>query len=343
MIKIDIKKNPNWEYIKNEHCNYFIKKLEKELSDLIIEKNNYKKKGNGNTIYSLDYKQRNKIENIFGGKFIEKNNNIGIFNVINNKKVINIIAGELDETMKIFKEANLNIRFVKRIFDYKKFQTNKGWNRHHLITLLGINVCPYCNRQYITSYNENNENGVVLATSDLDHFYLQKKYPYLALSLLNLIPSCQICNSRFKLEKDFFSQPHIYPYIEGFEDDAKFQILSENINYLLSESNDFCITIEPTTENSDKEKRIKESIKTFKLDKVYNTHKDYVQEIIKKCKIYNKSKIDELWIEFNMLFDSKEEIYRIIYGNYICKEDFDKRPLAKLTRDICDYLGVDFE
>ena len=40
------------------------------------------------------------------------------------------------------------------------------------------------------------------------------------------------------------------------------------------------------------------------------------------------------------MFGSKEEIMRIIFGNYILPEDMNKRPLSKLTRDILDELKI---
>ena len=53
---------------------------------------------------------------------------------------------------------------------------------------LGIKVCPYCNRSYIHTLKHH---GV---RPQYDHFFSKIKYPYLAVSLYNLIPSCSICN-----------------------------------------------------------------------------------------------------------------------------------------------------
>ena len=69
-------------------------------------------------------------------------------------------------------------------------------------------------------------------------------------------------------------------------------------------------------------------------------HCDYVQEIIKKHIIYSNSKIEEISSEFPDLFKSKEEVYRIVFGNYITNDELGKRPLSKLTRDIYEELGL---
>ncbi|MGH4125085.1 MAG: hypothetical protein ACREV6_19390 [Clostridium sp.] len=70
---------------------------------------------------------------------------------------------------------------------------------------------------------------------------------------------------------------------------------------------------------------------------------DYVQEIIQKSKMYDESRINELMENFGDLFLSENELYRTIFGNYIINEDLGKRPLAKLTKDICGDLGLKFK
>ncbi|WP_428739757.1 hypothetical protein [Sulfurimonas sp.] len=58
---------------------------------------------------------------------------------------------------------------------------------------LDITVCPYCNRNYIQNFRKHNS---LEATAQLDHFFDKKTYPYFAVSIYNLIPSCQTCNQR---------------------------------------------------------------------------------------------------------------------------------------------------
>lgn len=40
------------------------------------------------------------------------------------------------------------------------------------------------------------------------------------------------------------------------------------------------------------------------------------------------------------MFESKEKLERLVYGNYLMHNDQDKRPLAKLTQDILNDLGI---
>ena len=229
---------------------------------------------------------------------------------------------------------------ISEIFNYEKLTDGKkGWNRHELISSIGIKVCPYCNRQYINNYVEKN---ISKTTADLDHFYPKSRYPILALSLYNFIPSCQLCNSRFKLDSDFYLQEHIYPYDECF-DDYLYKFTTRpteggGIDYLTGDSDEFNLTIKCKADK--KSSKVESSITTFKLNELYAEHKDYVREIIKKANLYNDDRINAIKDEFESLFNSKEEVLRLIFSNYISSEELSNRPLSKLTKDICEEFEI---
>ncbi|MFL0250616.1 hypothetical protein ACJDT4_09310 [Clostridium neuense] len=345
MIRIDSTKLNNWNEIKKDQCEYLKLAVEKELSNLYIKNNSYirsrkiRKSKKYHTYYKLNNSEREEIENIFGGVFTVKNQK-SKFVVSDDKKIEKLVVGKLEEVISIFEKNIINKNVINRIFNYEKFCNNNGWNRHRLISKLGIKVCPYCNRQYITNY-EDLKGNKEKTTADLDHFYSKSLYPYLALSLYNLIPSCQICNSRFKLDKDFRKYPHIYPYEEGFGDNAKFKTRGNTVEYLLGNTLDFDIYLDVF--ESKYKNKIENSIKTFHLNELYKVHTDYVQEIIKKIIIYNDSKLNEILLDFPELFSSKNEMLRTIFGNYIVNEELGKRPLSKLTKDICEELGLNLK
>ncbi|WP_252213919.1 hypothetical protein [Clostridium sp. CMCC3677] len=254
---------------------------------------------------------------------------------------------------------------LEKIFNYEGCFGKKGiklsneiqWNRHELLFMMGISVCPYCNREYINNYFDDTNKRK--STADLDHFYPKSKYPFLALSLYNFIPSCQICNSRFKGDEDFYEGGYIYPYEEEFGDEAKFktdfytnedikkdekELLKEedayDISYLLGNSNNFKIEIDIKYSESEIGKKIYKSKNIFHLEDLYNSHKDYIREIIKKAIIYNESRIDELYAQYPELFNSREEVLQMVVSNYIDSAELGKRPLSKLTKDICEELGL---
>lgn len=220
--------------------------------------------------------------------------------------------------------------FLKDYFSYDYIIDNLY--RHQLIYDMGITVCPYCNRQYITNYKYDE---CKRTTADLDHFYPVSKYPFLSLSIYNFIPSCPICNSRMKLS--YSSEEIIYPYEEEFEEHAWFctdlDYNNLDIGGLLGHSVNFTIDITIRNDSLLRDK-IASSIKLFKLKEVYETHKDYVSEIAIKKTSNPLSHIEELRQLFHFVNISNKEIELLLYGNYVEAEDLCKRPLAKLTRDI---------
>lgn len=197
-----------------------------------------------------------------------------------------------------------------------------------LLNKLNINVCPYCNRQYTFTINEK---GI---RPQFDHYFPKSKYPYLAVSLYNLIPCCSICNSK-KSDIDTYKQEFIYPYDEEYSDNAVFKTKLVDYDFLswIGESNNFEITIDYKN-NNDLKSKIENTAKHLALEELYSKHTDYVKDIIRKTIIYNDSRINELLDSFPELFSSKEEIINSIFMNYMDKDNWDKRPLSKLTYDI---------
>ena len=206
--------------------------------------------------------------------------------------------------------------------------------RSQILKAMNVRVCPYCNRNFISNYVVDSQ-GKIKATADLDHFFLKSKYPIVAMCLHNFIPSCQICNSRLKIDKDFVLHEHVYPYAESFGYDGKFVL--DNINFLYGKKPQYSIYV---SENSAIKEKIRRSVDTFKINRLYENHTDYVDEIISKAQIYGSSQFDEFIENFSDMFESKEKLERLVFGNYLMQYDQDKRPLAKLTQDILTDLGI---
>lgn len=243
----------------------------------------------------------------------------------------------------------------------KLFDIREGWGPYQLVMGLALNVCPYCNRQYISSYYSKSGK----TRGDLDHFFPQKKYPYLALSFYNLIPSCKVCNSSLKNDKDFTYEKNIHPYEEGFEDKYLFTIKAKekeigklknrtditqmeslrkeyDLDFLYGNSKEFDIVFkEGPTASDEFIRKAKCNAEIFKLRELYSLHKDCIQDLIKKSVIYNESRINSLMEEFGgKLFNSEEEILNLVLGVYVQAENIDKRPFSKFIRDISRELGV---
>jgi hypothetical protein len=250
-------------------------------------------------------------------------------------------------------------KIITEIFNYDDFISDKNisdnrWGAYNFVKAINLSTCPICNRNYIHTY----ESKTGKCRADVDHYYPKSIYPFLSVCLYNFIPTCHICNSSFKGSIDTFLVKSIYPYTEEYGDNAKFKtefytdsdtVSVENnsplndedkydIKYLYGNSDNFKITLENT--NNEENYKVENSINIFHIENLYNFHKDYVRELIKKAIVYNESRIDEIYNNFSELYENREEVVRMVIGNYINEEDLGKRPLAKLTKDICKELGL---
>lgn len=236
---------------------------------------------------------------------------------------------------------------IGEIFDYDLLS---GDPRHEVLTALYVPVCPYCNRQYITKYGKIGEEE---ATADLDHFYHKSRYPFLALSVFNFVPSCSICNRTFKGTVDFYATPHLYPYEQESNGELKFKLNDIKLLWEIERwKNDgvekkLALQIEPGKNlNDDRRKAVVNNNRAFHLEEIYQSHTDQVYEIMCKALTYSDSRINDLYKAFEIvnqkgkskLFSSEEEIRDMIFGQYLNEKELHRRPLAKMTHDLLEDL-----
>lgn len=146
--------------------------------------------------------------------------------------------------------------------EFKEIMISKEPVAYWLQNQLGVKVCPYCNRMYATTLY-----GKRRTRPDFDHFYPQSRYPYLTVSLFNLIPSCNVCNKakldyaeikeNFKKEskktKCTYRQKKsiIYPYDESYNESQghiSFRVIPDEMQYgvMMGRSDKFTIELRPT-------------------------------------------------------------------------------------------------
>lgn len=248
----------------------------------------------------------------------------------------------LDSTYKTFTYKKKTVlksyrKLLREIFYYDDYDR---WDAYSLASDLKVNTCPYCNR--IPTYTLGNSQDKK-TRPQFDHFFDKARYPYLSLSIYNLVPSCSICNSSFKHSKEFNLNDHFHPYIKGFDcEKIKFTLEIKNIDDILSiMDNSLRIPNYKINFKCNPSKTLPKNIVDFGLIELYNYDKSYTDDIIKKSFIYNKDYIDSLYKEWEgSLFGSKEEIKNLVMGNYLNIDDINKRPLGKLTKDITEELGI---
>lgn len=228
-------------------------------------------------------------------------------------------------------------KLLREIFYYDEYDR---WDAYLLATDLNVNTCPYCNRIPTFTLGNSKDKG---ARPQFDHFFDKERFPYLSLSIYNLVPSCSICNSSYKGTKEFNITDHFHPYIKGFDcENIKFTLEVNNIEDILSVLDKSLKIPEYKIKfKCDPHKTLPNNINDLGLEELYNYDKSYTNDIIKKSLIYNKDYIESLYKEWEgTLFDSKDEIKNFVMGNYLNIEDINNRPLGKLTKDITEELGI---
>jgi len=211
-----------------------------------------------------------------------------------------------------------------------------------LLKDLDITVCPFCNREYISKFEDTVQDKARIIAS-LDHYYDKDTYPFLAVSFFNLIPSCHICNSKFKHTKNFYDEKHLHPYEDDFNKKAKFShffttIDDETKHYSIFSEERISLDLKPVDKD---DKKTQNTINTFRLDDIYQNHKDIVLELVQKREIYSDSYIDDLLNQYEgTLFKNREDLLRLITSGYVNDEDLHKRPLSKLIKDISEELKL---
>jgi len=280
---------------------------------------------------NIKYKELKKQVDLLEG-FVKKNN---LFSAL--PKDLLLLNDELNNLI------DFKVRVYNYFFNYVKYYfVLDKW----IGDGLDLKCCPYCNRNYIT-YIPGKTKRVI--GPSYDHFFSKTRYKFITISFYNLIPSCYICNSNLKGNIKFKLDTHIHPYLDGFENNALFDFELSTKDYLGDKK--ICFKpkiIASNTISDEKRKQIfgveKEkdsgSINVFKLEEVYKSHHDSVEEIHEKFDRNSPHFIGSVSEIINMLKTSEEEFYRFNFRNYFNASDFNKRPLAKLDKDIYDKMKM---
>ena len=161
------------------------------------------------------------------------------------------------------------------VFDYdsmaKKFASE-------LTQALEINICPYCNYEDTETFGDDN----CITRPDLDHFHPKAKFPFLSLTLSNLLPAGEKCNRKYKSDKVMLDYRN--PYIDGISDKTLF-----DFEYPLDQD----VTVQNLVVRVINDKDFSQNFELFNFKNLYNK-KDIKETFIGifKSNRYRKS-LDE--------------------------------------------------
>lgn len=231
------------------------------------------------------------------------------------------------ERLEILNHNN-NFQLVNEINDIKKFYLNKyififekirDEYGAKLQQENEIFLCPYCQRNYVNVIQKDS----LTIKPDLDHFYPKAKYPFLAATLDNLIPACQVCNSRLKKEIDFYKIKHLHPLksTEKIFGKLKFLYLGNKNMYIKGKST---LSVEE-----------QQYIKTFRIEEIYNTHTEVLDDILEKNKKYNYVKKHHILKTCPSM--GMRTIKELVFHEYI-NIDENKVPMNSLKKSLFEKI-----
>jgi len=283
--------------------------------------------------YLIDDKSEIYIEKII------KSNPEKLFNICKEVRKIYNFKNKIvfkDITHKIFNYD----RFIDSGFEIDK-KLNlplKKWSAYEYCEKLSVNVCPYCNRIYTYTVKEDNC-GDNITRPELDHYFPKSEYPILALSFFNLIPSCSICNSTIKGKKNLNLSTNLHPYLEGVDESYKFDYGMDDISLFDGDKNKMELKIYKGNliDKSNK------TLKFFKIEEIYQNHKDTVVNLILLRKRYTNSVLKEITDLLNNsdnaeLLLSEDELFNDLF--HVNLEEVIDTSLGKLKQDTIEKLKL---
>jgi len=280
----------------------------------------------------------------FNNKTFEQYYNQYIKSKLNNYSLKDILIGDYEKLLEIknsigTKYNNKN-NIIKQFFNYDKALSKNFKPKlskvqpkisKYIESNLDIHTCYFCNIDFINKFKENIYKKDNYKNSfTLDHFIDKGTYPYLALSLYNLIPSCYTCNTKVKGTNPIKTlSPSSTKF--DFDEKVKFTTFLNNKNLEISDEDDFELLLKENFSDS-----YDSFIKVLKLDERYEYHKYKVIELINKRRDYPDSRISELSKITNKTI---QEVKQDLFGEYL-SDNLHKRPLSKLIKDISEELQI---
>lgn len=227
---------------------------------------------------------------------------------------------------------------LKTIFNYgSKFRDATGWNTGKYIEAMktaGLKFCPYCNKTELTSHPTEPESSKY-HKGPLDHFYDKDTYPYLALSIYNLIPVCDRCNN-IKGKKPTSLDTHSHPFSDDYDQLMRFGV-SDPVGATTNTGNSsLSLTLNPTGDaRSGMAEKLGEDIDLLEgYNESGSVAKDVARKALENAARYRKSSLT--WIRQLADADnvSLEQAVSDKFGVAAKGSDINQRHMGKLRHDL---------
>lgn len=221
--------------------------------------------------------------------------------------------------------------FAKGLLHAMGYENYRESKLVELSRMLNIKVCPYCNHNF-TLYIDILGKTNMIGLFQFDHFYDKSEYPYLSMSLYNLIPSCSSCNHQKRTTQ---LDIRYNPYFKAISEEFHFKVVD---SFQLRSGKKGADKIDIKIERNVSRQGVDELQNDLHLEEQYGRHKDIVQEIYDKA--YNETYYR------NMLTcipdEDREKLLNQWLGIPLDKNDIDKRPLTKFCQDVLKQARMEY-
>jgi len=169
------------------------------------------------------------------------------------------------------------------------------WGAAAFIRSLNVHCCPYCNAETVgTAILARDSEGEAekVHKSDIDHILPKASYPLLALSLYNLLPACNRCNSRFKGSGDPLDGwksgtaiSFFHPYMDSIHEHMQFRYEPKSADKLFLKygARDSPIVL---SAKRGSEERVRRFVREYHIQEVYRDfYGDEISEAIRRIAI----------------------------------------------------------
>ena len=255
---------------------------------------------------------------------------------LRNTKAIKKTAAEKAREQQLKDEYGFLLYFAERSYENmrnQKIDLGNGVKTEIpkcIVSALGIRTCPYCNRGFI------GVTGGQLLGVQLDHFYNRRYFPFLAVSLHNLVPCCGVCNH---VKRD-----DVADIISPYEDDANFD-KAVHFTYEIPKASikdpdggKRRLSIEVNESDTIKKQRYQNNIDMFRLKETYEFQEIEAERFYEKMLAYPESRLREIEKHFKensdysvTVADLEEALFREYFSD---PSDYTQKPMAKFYRDL---------
>lgn len=215
-------------------------------------------------------------------------------------------------------------------------------NKEKTVSRLGLRVGPYCGRTFIFSVSPEREGKTVKVKPQIDHFLPKSQFPFLAVNIYNLIPSCTPCNmAPAKGEQsplvDFGKRELriMHPYLF---DDKAITFLYDAHSEAPYDASEMDIKVDYHGNTL-----LKSGYNGFFfIDELYKYHNVEAHNLYVRMKTY-KSKAEIAYKEAGLPADFWEHLPELFIGYPLTEDQAMIHPLFKFNKDIYEQLLDDFE